>query len=183
MAFPPTDWLDWTPAEYDVGAPATSLSFERWFRNVVAAAQGAVGAPRISIGALQRISAGNEIRSRFDSERMGGGVPITGTGFSFMQAGSIRATFTFRVGDSTLGGLAYLYRIRNGASTTLWSGGYSTSNQTVTVDVSVLPGDRVYPYIHDFSQTVYLSNERYMTNGEDLYPGNSTPLEGNTYNA
>lgn len=52
MAFPPTDWLDWTTAEYDVGAPATSLSFERWFRNPVALAQGAPGAPRIVAGAL-----------------------------------------------------------------------------------------------------------------------------------
>ena len=47
MAFPPTDWLNWTTAEYDVGAPATSLSFERWFRNPVALAQGAPGAPRV----------------------------------------------------------------------------------------------------------------------------------------
>ena len=52
MAFPPTDWLDWTTAEYDVGAPATSLSFERWFRNPVALAQGAVGAPKIEGQAL-----------------------------------------------------------------------------------------------------------------------------------
>lgn len=52
MAFPPTDWLDWTTAEYDVGAPATSLSFERWFRNPVALAQGAVGAPRIEFEAM-----------------------------------------------------------------------------------------------------------------------------------
>lgn len=45
MAFSPTDWGDFTPAEYEVGAPATSLHFERWFRNVVAAMQGADGAP------------------------------------------------------------------------------------------------------------------------------------------
>ena len=45
MAFPPTDWLDWTTAEYEVGAPATSLSFERWFRNPVAIAQAAPDAP------------------------------------------------------------------------------------------------------------------------------------------
>lgn len=50
MAFPPTDWLDWTPAEYDVGAPATSLSFERWFRNPVAMAQGDPGSPILGSG-------------------------------------------------------------------------------------------------------------------------------------
>jgi hypothetical protein len=42
MAFPPTDWGDFEPEEYDVGAPATSLHFERWFRN----------APRIQDAAL-----------------------------------------------------------------------------------------------------------------------------------
>ncbi|MGA0540737.1 hypothetical protein [Neotabrizicola sp. VNH66] len=46
MPFPPTDWGDWTEDEYEVGAPATSGHFERWFRNVVAQAQGAGGAPR-----------------------------------------------------------------------------------------------------------------------------------------
>lgn len=55
MAFPPTDWLDWTTAEYDVGAPATSLSFERWFRNPVALAQGAPGAPRVQGVALGNV--------------------------------------------------------------------------------------------------------------------------------
>ena len=46
MIFPPTDWLDFVATEYDVGAPATSLSFERWFRNPAALAQGA-GAQRV----------------------------------------------------------------------------------------------------------------------------------------
>lgn len=55
MAFPPTDWLDWTTAEYDVGAPATSLSFERWFRNPVGLAQGAAGAPRVQGRALGNV--------------------------------------------------------------------------------------------------------------------------------
>lgn len=50
MPFPPTDWGPWTTEEYDVGAPATSNHFERWFRNVVAACQGALGAPVIAPG-------------------------------------------------------------------------------------------------------------------------------------
>lgn len=52
MAFPPTDWGDFTTDEYQVGAPGTSYSFERWFRNPVAMAQGAVGAPRVMTTAL-----------------------------------------------------------------------------------------------------------------------------------
>jgi len=52
MPFSITDWNDWTPTEYEVGAPATSLHFERWFRNAVALAQGSAGAPRIVGAAL-----------------------------------------------------------------------------------------------------------------------------------
>ena len=52
MPFPATDWLDWTELEYAVGAPATAMHFERWFRNPVAIAQGAIGAPRIEDAAL-----------------------------------------------------------------------------------------------------------------------------------
>lgn len=54
MPFPPTTWEDWTPDEYQVGAPATSSHFERWFRNPVAAAQGAPGAPRVEPLALHK---------------------------------------------------------------------------------------------------------------------------------
>lgn len=50
MAFPPTDWGDWATSEYDVGAPATSNHFERWFRNVVAFAQGSTGSPHAASG-------------------------------------------------------------------------------------------------------------------------------------
>ena len=50
MIFPPTDWLDFVATEYEVGAPATSLRFERWFRNPVAIAQGAAGAPYVVAG-------------------------------------------------------------------------------------------------------------------------------------
>lgn len=56
--FPPTDWGDWVPGEYAVGAPATAYSFERWFRNPVAMAQGADGAPKIVGRAVQAIAAG-----------------------------------------------------------------------------------------------------------------------------
>lgn len=58
MPFPATDWLDWTNLEYSVGAPATALHFERWFRNPVAIAQGAIGAPRIEDAALSTTATG-----------------------------------------------------------------------------------------------------------------------------
>ncbi|MBJ2154089.1 hypothetical protein [Paracoccus sp. IB05] len=59
MAFPPTDWGNFTPEEYEVGAPATSNHFERWFRNLVAAYQGAPDAPGLVFRALAIVAAGD----------------------------------------------------------------------------------------------------------------------------
>ncbi len=52
------------PLEYEIGAPAGSHHFGRWFRNVMAAFQGRPGTPRLALGALPRLTAGDEIRTR-----------------------------------------------------------------------------------------------------------------------
>ena len=83
MPLPLTDWLDWTVAEYEVGAPATSLSFERWFRNPVALAQGAPGAPRVEFAAMAA--------SHSDADGLGSYVFATSTtncAYGALRAGS-----------------------------------------------------------------------------------------------
>lgn len=50
-----TDYLPYTEEEYAVGAPATSLHFERWFRNPDAIAEGAPGAPKVQGQALKTL--------------------------------------------------------------------------------------------------------------------------------
>ena len=182
MAFPPTDWLDWTTAEYDVGAPATSLSFERWFRDPVALAQGAPGAPRINIKALQELTAGDVVRSRQDAE-VSNTTFASVTMFTFMQRGTVRLKAAAKAsggGPSTM----KFFRSRNGVITAVasWSdvvGGY----QNYSADITVLPGDTVSAESRCwFSGNVAaLTNVRVCTAGENLYPTGAGVFVENDY--
>ncbi len=179
-----TDYIPFTTDEYAPDAPATALHFERWFRNWIAAFEGASGAPRIAIGALERLNPGEQVRSRQDAEVTG---PNAGTVakemFSFIQAGTVRVAFDHR-NTGSAGGTVSVIRVRNGVSTTVASFSNTTTYQTRSVDVSVLPGDsvRISNYAGSLTtQNAQLRNCRVQTNGEDLYPGVSAYLEGNTY--
>ena len=107
MAFPPTDWLDWTTAEYEVGAPATSLSFERWFRNPVALAQGAAGAPKVSGIALDNVYIG------FGAGTGGVGIPVIKTDLGRVKTLQMdvtvgcSATWNFQLGFSNDNGASW----------------------------------------------------------------------------
>lgn len=106
MTFPPTDWLDWTTAEYEVGAPATSLSFERWFRNPVAIAQGATGAPKVSGIALDNVYIG------FGTGGGGVGIPVIETDLDRVKTLQMDVT----VGSSSTWNFQLGFSDNNGAS-------------------------------------------------------------------
>lgn len=171
-------------AETDPEAGLRSSLFKRMVANPIAIAEGAVGAPRIRIGALQRLTAGDEIRSRSDSE-------FTGTSatdlhaFSFVQAGTIRMSAEFRNTNAIPTPTVNLNRTRNGTTTTVatLTGVSGATYATRTADVDVLPGDSLQfarPAIG--TGTLSVRNMRFMTDGEDLWPGVGARLEGNTYN-
>lgn len=135
----------------------------------------------ITIDALQRIEAGDEIRSRKDSVTSGA-AQFTVLSFGFLQVGSVRVTFEHR-GDSGRSGAAQVVRARNAVEAIVAN--YNTSSAGYvarTVDVDVLPGDRL-DIIHTAggAGNAYLRNVRIQTNGQDLFPGIPAPLEGNTY--
>ena len=151
---------------------------------IAAIVAGDAGAARIRINALQRVTAGDQIRSRRDASQSDSATDIlaevTGHSFGFMQAGSIRAYFE----HSGTGSFAQVRRVRNSVDTVI--GEYANSGSLVarSVDVDVLPGDLVYIYNSDGgagSNSVTLQNCRFATAGEHLYPGTAVPLEGNVY--
>lgn len=170
------DWFDIPDTSIDPDAPLTSELAYAWRDNPIAIAEGAPGAPRIAIGALQRISAGGKIRSRYDAERVSSNALVS---FAFMQAGSIRVTFQHRSSNSS--GTAYVTRKRRDTETDVGSWSNSGSYVTRTIDVPVLPGDLITVRNDGGSGMPYIGNVRFMTNGEDLYPGSYASLEGNTY--
>lgn len=136
MIFPPTDWLDFVATEYDVGAPATSLSFERWFRNPVAIAQGAAGAQRVVADASADSVAGPTLL--FRSEKRDAGTnwtPIPGSLFRTTTSCQVRVT-AFRF--SYTGGINYRIT-KNG--TMVVSG--TASDASITADITLVAGDIV----------------------------------------
>ena len=136
MIFPPTDWLDFVATEYDVGAPATSLSFERWFRNPVAIAQGAAGAQRVVADASADSVAGPTLlfrSAKYDATTTWGLVP--GSMFRATTSCQVRV-IAFRFSFS--GNINY--RITKN-ETTVVSG--TASDASITADIALVAGDVV----------------------------------------
>ena len=139
MAFPPTDWLDWTTAEYEVGAPATSLSFERWFRNPVAMGQGAPGAPKVSGIALDNVYLG------FMSGLGGVGIPMVKTDLDRVKTLQMDVT----VGSSSTWNFQLGFSTNNGASWGSYQNLGPTGNASITkflmrVIIDLITGDTSY---------------------------------------
>ena len=172
MIFPPTDWLDFAATEYDVGAPATSLSFERWFRNVVAAMQGSAGAPRLRPQALGAITAGDVVQIGLAAEKsytVAGELQRIG----ISQSGTIRVKLNLRrAGGSTDAAVALLRR-RNGSNTTLQTWTTSVTATAYSVDATVIIGDELLISITAMygAGTVYVKDIAFCTAGEILWPG------------
>ena len=173
MIFPPTDWLDFAATEYDVGAPATSLSFERWFRNVVAAMQGSAGAPRLAPEALGSITAGDVVQIGLAAEKS-----YTAAGelqrIGISQSGTIRVKLNLRrAGGGGGTNTAALIRRRDGIGTTLQTWTFTTTATAYTLDATVLIGDELLILITAMpgGGTVYVKDIAFCTNGERLWPG------------
>ena len=138
MIFPPTDWLDFVATEYDVGAPATSLSFERWFRNPVAIAQGAAGAQRVVADASADSVAGPTLlfrSAKYDATTWG---LVPGSLFRATTSCQVRVT-AFRFAFSGAPSSVYYRITKNG--TTVVSG--TGSDASITADITLVAGDIV----------------------------------------
>lgn len=174
---------DWTTPPWSqlvAGKPWTDEKAAAAFENPIAIAEGAPDAPRVRIGALQRLNPGDAVRVRSDAEVSGNA--ITGIAFAFLQQGTIRVSFQHRniQGNS---GAATVVRTRAGVDTVLATFANSSSYVTRTVDCPVSPGDRLSVVNLGDGFTSYLRNCRMQTGGEDVFPGSvvAAVLEGNTY--
>lgn len=160
----------------DPDAPITSSLGYAFRNNPIAIAEGASGAPRLQIGALQRLTAGSEVRIRNDYPPGGGSG--TALDFALLQYGECRVTFERRSGGTTI----TLRRYRGGAPVTIYSGDPET---TQTFDISVLPGDEISLTWTGSNSADGVINARMQTGGEDYFPiaVAAGVVEGNTYNA
>lgn len=180
------DWTDPPWAQLVAGKAWTDEKAAAAFENAIAIAEGAPDAPRIAIGALQRLAAGDVQRGETEPGTVsyGPGGGSSGTqrfvGFMFLQAGTVRLI----VNRSGIGGGCDLIRRRNKADTTILSP--SASGDSSPVDVAVLPGDALVLSMSisggsgSGSLTAYV---KIFTDGSDLWPGLPASIIGNTYNA
>ena len=160
---------DWTDQDVDSllpGEPWTSAKALAAFENPVALAEGAANAPRLWLRALERLEAGDEIRSRRDAVQSAPDI-VQLHSFGFIQYGTVRCSLFAQTG------LGIIERTRNGVTTTLATGGGS-----LVADVAVLPGDGITLSVGNNLGTAIGENARFSTNGQDLWPGVSVNLEG-----
>lgn len=165
---------------FTTGKPILGSSQIAQRDNYIAIAEGATGAPRILLPALERLSAGTTIRSRNDTA-----IPpsasdegtFVGHSLGFIQSGEVRVSFT--ITDASGGPrTTTVIRTRAGVETTLLT---QKANGTYTVDAAVLPGDIIRIQMVGTQDTAgRLSNCRFQTNGENIWPASAARLE-NTY--
>jgi len=168
-------WTTIPDSSLEPGKPIRSIDALALRDNPVAIAEGASGATRIRLGALQALTAGTDVQYRHDEERVFPGpiaqVPINS--FGFIQSGTIRVSLDHASDTQGTTTYSYVTRTRSGVKTTLvtWSTTSSTYT-TRTIDVSVIPGDIVSVEVSSSSSThsIKTRNIRMQTAGEEWWP-------------
>ncbi|MCP4493641.1 MAG: hypothetical protein GY820_41020 [Gammaproteobacteria bacterium] len=160
-------WVDPVDSQTDPDAPLTSELGKRWDNNVIAAFEGAADAPRLSLASIERVAAGDTVRS----SRVLNGFNNLNHIFSFMQAGTVRAS-----GTSSGGGDWGIDRSRNGVTTTI-AGGTASS---FSYDIDVLPFDTFDISWSKASPSNYVIE--ISTDGGNLWCGNPSVDVGVTGN-
>lgn len=179
-----TDFLPYTPDEYEPEAPATALHFQRWFENWIAGFEGAAGAPRLMLAALPELVAGTINRANGPGGTTLSTTYVIAESCGFLQRGTVRLAFEHFSSANNRNSEAAVVRVRGGVPTTLQT--WATSSLTPvarTLDVSVRPGDLVqFQHRTASPATSTMQTVRVRTSGGDLWPtfGGSMFVEGNT---
>jgi hypothetical protein len=140
-----TAWTTISNALVAVGAKPFATTIQALRDNLAATAEGASGAPRIWLPALERLVVGSTIKLRADAAVLVSTTTFTvvpGFIIDTIQAGTIRVTFEHR--RNTNASEVRLLRRRAGVNTAF--GTVSTTSTTFvadSIDLDVQPGDRI----------------------------------------
>lgn len=182
-----TTWTDIIAAALDPDSPIDQALMTALRDNPVAIAEGALGAPRVDLGALRRLETGTAIRSRND-----GPFSTSSTSFQvihtigFLQKGQVRVSAEVKV-DSGAGNIETRFALeRNGTTTTTdYINSAGTYSLRAVDPLDVLPGDelRISYRATAAATTVSLRNARILTNGQNLFPISlGAKVSGNVFN-
>lgn len=178
-------WTTVASTDRDTDSPITQTLIDALYLNPIAIADGDASAPRIRIGALQRLNAGSSIRSRNDTvQNTSSSSAQTAQDLGILQKGTVTITLDHKCSAGTC--TARVRRVRNGVNVDVeWTTG-STAYVSRSTDVNVEPGDliRVMWFVASGAGNTDIRNIRLQTNGEDYYPvaASAVNAEGNTYN-
>lgn len=177
-------WTTLPSTDRDTDSPITQPLIDALYLNPTAIADGDAGAPRIRVGALQRLNAGASIRARDDTvQNTASGSAQTAFDIGFLQKGTVTVDADHKVSAGT--GTVRFRRVRNGANVDVEFTTGSTTYVSRTTDINVEPGDliRVMWWVASGAGNTDIRNIRVKTNGEDLFPiSTNSKVEGNTYN-
>lgn len=180
MATPTDTWTSIAVSEVQANRPITATLASRWAFNLNAAMQGASGAQRLYVGALERLTAGATQRAYnsgpFSYTSSTATPYLTIWEFGVTQGGTLRLggqSRWFNAGVSS-DAVFRVQRIRAGATVTVvLRSTTSTSYDTNTTDIACQPGDLFRFQIGSGSGPNIGAEARNLTvstNGEDLFP-------------
>lgn len=173
-----TDYTAITEAETNPGAPAKSSLWKRWAKNWIAGFEGALGAPRLRLTALENPAAGTVERSAIAAVQSSTITSISGSTavhtFGFGQSGTVRMMAEHR--SPNAGGVVSTLRFRRwraGSYTTLQDWTMTSATWAArSLDVDILPGDtlEIYHWTSSGANPSEVRNAGFFTNGEYLWP-------------
>ena len=168
-------WTAIDPNTLLPGDPWTSAKAQAAFENVEAVAEGAGGAPRLYLRALEQPDVGDEIQAAVDEIiTVDTSDFIAVMTFGFIQTGNVRISAEVRQASGASSGTNHrIVRRRGRANTTLAS--YETTGSTwvpVSTDFAVLPGDVITFEVRRQSSEIASETRllRLKTAGQDLWP-------------
>lgn len=168
-----TDYTTISDTSVDPDAPLTSQLAYAWRDNPIAISEGANGAPRIYMTALQNPSVGSVARYRNNTVQQWSGTTYSVVmTFAFIQSGTVRIDLSHRK-DSGTASLVVVNKSNESGTTAVASWSETAGTWTNrTVDVTVAIGDRI-DIAHagsGGSDDIEIANIVIKTNGEYLWP-------------
>ena len=156
-------------SQTDPDAPITSQLGKRWDNNVIAAFQGASGAPGVSLTALEDLAAGSSIRWQILSTASTSSLVFESIQkWRFVQEGVVRITLTQQ---RTSGSGSHIVEVRkNGSVEQTWATDGTAQSRSLDMTLSLGDTVEVFHRADTSGGAGQTADLRLRTNGEYIYP-------------
>lgn len=164
-------WIDILNGQIDTDSPVTQSLMTALRDNPIAAFEGASGAPRLVLKAIDPVAVGDTARSSVSGSYTAG----TTSGFTDLHTFAFAQIGTARF--KTTGNPTRLYRTRAGTQSLVAE---TISGSSFSADIGVRPGDEFLFQMRNAVGTVNYT-ATICTDGGDLWPGSAQNVTGNDH--